>query len=246
MSVVVVVGATSGIGEAICRELASKGFDVVLAGRNEQAIEERAKDLEVRFGVRTWSRAFEALDYEAHETWVPACVEEVGEPLFGFIMCCGMMVDEADAASSGATARQMIDINYTSLVSFMDRVADYLESRESGFLAALTSVAGDRGRASNYHYGSTKAALAAYLSGLRVRLFSSGVNVIDVRPGMVDTKLTYGLPGLVLLASPATVARDVVKGILRNRAIVYTPRIWWAVMLVIRLLPDFVFKRLSL
>jgi short-subunit dehydrogenase len=245
MSVVVVVGATSGIGEAICHELAGKGFDLVLTGRDAQTIEGRAKDLEVRFGVRTWIRSFEALDYEAHETWVPECVQEVGEPLFGFIVCYAMMPDEADAASKGAIAREMIGVNYTSIVSFLDRAADYLESRKSGFLAAITSVAGDRGRGSNYHYGSTKAGLSAYLSGLRARMFSSGVNVTDLRPGMVDTKHTYGLPGLVLLASPATVARDAVRGILRNRAIVYTPRIWWAVMLVIRLLPDFVFKRLS-
>jgi short-subunit dehydrogenase len=121
-----------------------------------------------------------------------------------------------------------------------------MKEHGEGFLCALTSVAGDRGRASNAHYGSTKAGVSAFLSGLRVQLAPAGVSVIDVRPGVVDTKLTYGLPNLVLAAKPARVAKDTLRGIRANRAVVYTPGFWRLIMFVIRHLPDFVFKRLAL
>lgn len=246
MSIVVVIGATSGIGEAIGREFASIGFDLVLAGRDRQALDLRVKDLEIRYGVRAWSRLYDALDCNVDESWVAECVQAIGEPIFGFVLCYGAMADEAKAASNSEVASRMIDVNYRSVVLFLNQAATYLEGRGAGFLCAVTSVAGDRGRASNYHYGSTKGAVSTYLSGLRVRLFKAGVNVTDLRPGMVDTKLTYGLPKLVLVASPRGVARDAVRGILKNRAIVYSPRFWVLIMFVIRSLPDVIFKRLNL
>lgn len=246
MSVVVVLGATSGIGEAIAREFARRGFDLVLAGRDVSTLEVRAKDLAVRFQVEAWIRRFDALDLESHPTWLEDCEAAIGNRVSGVVACYGVMADEAVAAAEVDSALAMIDVNYRSVVSIFDRAVEHLEGRDSAFLCAVTSVAGDRGRASNYHYGSTKAALSTYLSGLRARLHASGVTVTDVRPGMVDTKLTYGLPGLVLLASPVSVARSAVAGILRGRDVVYAPWIWWPIMLVIRLLPGAIFKRLPL
>lgn len=246
MTTVVIVGATSGIGEAIGREMARAGFDIVLAGRDQPALEARALDLETRFGVRTWIHGFEALDFEQHGAWIEGCDRLVGGPVDGFVLCYAVMEDESVAAADGQVAKRMIDVNFASAVSLLDRAAAHLKPRGQGFLCALTSVAGDRGRASNAHYGSTKAGLSAFLSGLRVRLAPFGVSVIDVRPGVVDTKLTYGLPNLVLAATPERVAKDTLRGIRSNRAVVYTPGIWRVIMFAIRHLPDFVFKRLAL
>ena len=137
-------------------------------------------------------------------------------------------------------------MNYASVVSLFERLAPGFEARGTGFLCAVSSVAGDRGRQSNYLYGSTKAALTTFMDGLRVRLSKSGVCVTTVKPGFVDTPLTFGRPGIFLPGSPEGVARDIVRGIRRNRRTVYTPKMWALILFVIRNLPDFLFRRLSL
>lgn len=246
MTTVLVVGAASGIGEAICREMASAGFDVMLAGRDLAELEARARDLETRFGVRTWIQRFEALDFDQHDAWIESCRRLAGGPIDGLVLCYAVMEEEAIAAADGRVARRMIDVNFTSAICLLDRAAAHMKERGQGFLCALTSVAGDRGRASNAHYGATKAGLSAFLSGLRVQLAPAGVSVIDVRPGVVDTKLTYGLPKLVLVSTPERVAKDTLRGVRSNRAVVYTPGFWRLIMFVIRHLPDFVFKRLAI
>ncbi len=246
MTTAIVLGGTSGIGEALARELAAGGSNIVLAGRDLEELEARARDLEIRYGVRTWTRLFEALDFESHRDWFAECEADIGEDFLGVALCYGEMQEEEGAAADATLARRMIDVNFTSAVSILDRAAERLTARGAGWICAISSVAGDRGRASNFHYGSSKAALSAYLSGLRVRLAKAGVSVIDVRPGMIDTKLTYGRSGLMLLAKPSRVGRDIVRGIRSDRAVVYTPPIWRLVMFVIRMLPDFIFKRAPL
>jgi short-subunit dehydrogenase len=246
MATVLVLGATSGIGRAIARQLAGDGFDLVLAGRDETALNVSASDLRIRSGVRVQVRRFEALDFAGHASWLAACAAEASGTLGGLVLCHGVMEEEELAARDPERARHMIDVNFTSAVCLLDRAAELFAARAQGFLCVVTSVAGDRGRASNFHYGATKAALSTYLSGLRVRLARVGVAVIDVRPGMIDTQLTYGRGGLVLLAPPSRVARDVARAIRRRSAVVYTPRIWQLVMFAIRALPEFVFRRLPL
>jgi short-subunit dehydrogenase len=140
----------------------------------------------------------------------------------------------------------MIDVNFTSAVSLLNYAANLLERRRRGWICALSSVAGDRGRQSNYLYGATKSALSAYLQGLRNRLTPSGVAVISVKPGCVDTSMTYGSDRLPFLVGPEVVARDVVRAILRRGSVVYTPRLWWPVMTAIRLIPEALFRRMKL
>ena len=243
---VLLFGASSGIGGALARRIAKDGYDVILAGRDKDDLASRARDLEVRYGVATEVLLFDALDFDSHPGLIDACFQSVPQGLEGVALCHGAMAEPEDAAAHFSTARHMIDVNYSSAVSLLDRAAEHLERQGHGFLCAVSSVAGDRGRASNYHYGSSKAALSVYLEGLGVRLGRSGVTVVDVRPGMVDTRLTYGLPGLVLVAQPETVAADAWRAIRRGRAVVYSPWFWRIIMGVIKLLPNFVFKRLPL
>lgn len=246
MPIAVLLGATSGIGEALARELALSGYDLILAGRDEATLACQARDLEIRYGVRAWPDRFEALDFASHPGRMAHWTGLAGGDIDGVALCYGAMANESEAASDPEAAQHMINVNYASPVSILDRVADAMEANGRGWICAITSVAGDRGRATNFHYGSTKSALSAYLSGLRVRLARSGIAVTDVRPGMVDTKLTYGLPDLVLLAQPTSVARDIAKAIRSGSPVVYTPGFWALIMLVIRLIPTTIFKRLPL
>ncbi|MFP8872964.1 MAG: SDR family NAD(P)-dependent oxidoreductase, partial [Myxococcota bacterium] len=150
------------------------------------------------------------------------------------------------AKTDALAARRMIETNYLASVSVLEACAAEFESRGRGWICAVSSVAGDRGRPSNYLYGSSKAGLSAYLQGLRARLARANVGVLDVKPGFVDTSLTWGRAGLFLVASPDRVARDAWRGIRRNRAVVYTPWFWRPIMMVIRAIPDAVFKRMRL
>src|SRR5262245_32088329 len=156
------------------------------------------------------------------------------------------MAPQGEAQTSFELARRMIDVNYTSAVSLLNLAANYLEAQKAGFICAISSVAGDRGRQSNYIYGSTKAALNTYLEGMRVRLAKVGVPVTTVKPGFVDTRMTRGLPGMFLVAQPERVARDICRAIKKRRSVVYTPWFWWGIMSIICSIPTFVFKRLKL
>jgi decaprenylphospho-beta-D-erythro-pentofuranosid-2-ulose 2-reductase len=243
---VVIVGATSGIGRALARACAAEGRGVVLAGRDSSSLQRIAADCRVRFAVPARSEHFDALDFEDHAAFVERAAKGFGQGVDGFILCQGEMPDEAVARRDLQVFRRTIDVNYAATVSVLERAADHLSEHPGGFLCAITSVAGDRGRPRNHLYGSTKAAVSVYLGGLRVRMARHGVKVVDVRPGIVDTGLTWALPDLPLRADPAQIARDVLRGIARDRAVVYAPWFWRYVMMIIRWIPDRIFKRLDL
>ncbi len=243
---VLILGATSGIARAICHCLAQQKHDLVLAGRDREELGKIAADLGLRYGIHTAALPFDALDFEGHPAFFQDCLKAAGGSLHGVVLCHGYLAPQALAQLQFAEARRMIDVNYTSAVSLLELAAAYLETQRQGFLCAISSVAGDRGRQSNYLYGSTKAALTTYLEGLRVRLAKAGVPVITVKPGFVDTRMTQGMKGMFLVAPPERVARDICRAIHRGKAVVYTPWFWWGIMTIICSIPDFVFKRLKL
>jgi short-subunit dehydrogenase len=245
-SPVVILGATSALGQAFARAAAARGKDVVLCARDEDEALRSARDLEVRFGVEAAALGFEAIEDSADPLWFARLCECCGGSFEGLFLAYGAMFEESEARADPELAARMITTNLTSPAQVLERAAARLESAGAGWICVVSSVAGDRGRASNYLYGASKAGLQALLSGLRARLASSGVRCVDVRPGFVDTPLTWGRPGVFLAASPERVARDALRAIDRDRAIVYTPYFWRAIMTVIRWLPDAVFKRLSL
>jgi short-subunit dehydrogenase len=243
---VLIVGATSGIGRAVAREFARAGYDLVLAGRDEEELGAESSDLALRFGVRVATERFDGAEFDAHAGMFESAVNRFGG-LDAVIVCHGSMVPQAEAARDLNHARAVIDANFTSAVSVLNRAADYFEGRgRGGTIVAVTSVAGDRGRQSNYIYGAAKAGLQTYLEGLRHRLFRSGVRVVDVRPGFVDTGMTWGLPGVFLAASPEKVGRAVYRAARRGRAVVYAPWFWRWIMALVRCLPRFLFHRTRL
>ncbi|HVP30186.1 MAG TPA: SDR family oxidoreductase [Myxococcota bacterium] len=245
---VLVIGATSGIARALCRVLAARGCRLVLAGRRREELEVFGRDCVLRGAPEVAVEPFEALDFDSHEAFVARCFERFPGGLDGVVACHGTLPDQAATERDAALARRTIDANLSSMVTVLHAVALRLEARGDGFIAALSSVAGDRGRASNATYGAAKAGLTAFLSGLRNRLAGKGVRVLTVIPGFVATAMTEGVldPDSPLVATPERVAHDIDRALRRRRDVLYTPWFWRYVMLAIRLLPERVFKRLRI
>lgn len=245
---ILLVGASSAIAQELARKLCQRGCHLVLAGRDADELESIATDLRIRYQSTVHIEPFDALQFTEHANFVERCVSLFEQPLDGVVICYGTMHDQQQAQTDWNLTDQMIQTNFTSVVSLMNLLAEYFVQQKAGYLAAISSVAGDRGRQSNYLYGSTKAALSAYLQGLRNRLYTKGVHVLTIKPGMVDTPMTDGLvnPDSFLVSSPQQVARDIDRALQSQKNILYTPRKWWWVMCVIRWLPEQVFKRLKL
>ncbi len=245
MSRYLVLGATSAIARALAAQWAAReGAALVLAGRDLEELERLAADMHVRYRVQARAAGFDALDYGGHQAFWQGCLERDGA-FDGVILAVGSNPDQGEAERDPAVARQAIDINFTACASLLHTLAPYFEGQGHGMLLVLASVAGDRGRKSNYVYGSAKAGLAAFTEGLRARLGSSGVRVITVKPGFVDTKMTFARGRLPLLASPEAVAEAVYRGVGRGRRVIYVPWFWALIMAVIAALPERVMSKLN-
>ena len=189
---IVVLGATSGIARALTSRLAARGHRLLLAGRDVAELQKTAVDLQIRFQVAVHVEAFRADDYEGHAAFVDRCSEVLGDGPDGVVLCYGELPDQEAAFNDATLLRKSIDVNLTSAMVVLNLFAARLAARRRGFIAAISSVAGDRGRRSNFIYGAAKAGLTAYLSGLRSRLSVDGVHVLTIKPGQVDTKMTLG------------------------------------------------------
>lgn len=244
--VVVILGATSGIARAVAVEYARRDRDLLLAARDFEECEAVARDLAVRYGVRAEAMVWDAADFDGHADFFAKCLERAGEGLEGVVLCSGFMDEQAKAQADWPTAKRTMDVNLTGPVTTLERFAAHFEARRSGFIAALSSVAGDRGRQSNYIYGASKAGLTAYLQGLRNRLCHAGVPVTTIKPGFVDTSMTWGKPGLFLVASPESAARAIVRAIEKRKDVAYVPWFWRYIILIIRAVPEFQFKRMRM
>ena len=244
---VVIIGASSSLGRAMAACFARRDFALVLAGRDTAELEVIAQDLRVRYARPCRVVHFDALDGGSHPAFVTECTAALGGPPDGAVLCFGDLPVQEEAQADFTVARRCLDTNYTGAMSVMERFAAQFEARGSGFLAAVSSVAGDRGRKSNYHYGAAKAALSAFLGGLQNRLHARGVSVTTIKPGFLDTKMTWGLKlPAPLVTSPERAADIAVRGILKRRGVVYVPGYWRLIMLIIRHIPGVIFKRLSL
>ena len=243
MSYVLIIGAKSDIAKATAREYAKHGYDLYLAARNSSELEEFAKDVITRTQQTVKVIELDILDYKSHQE----LYDKLEEKPLGVISAIGYLGDQEKAQATFEEAQQIMDTNYTGVVSLFNIIADDFEKRRSGFIVGISSVAGDRGRKSNYIYGSAKAALSAYLSGLRNRLYDAQVHVLTVKPGFVATKMTedMDLPEK-LTALPEAVAEDIYNAQQKNKNVLYTKWIWRWVMLIIRNIPEFQFKKMSI
>lgn len=238
-----IFGSTSGIAEAFARLEAGSGANLILVARNGDRLVQQKKDLEIRGASEVEVRSLDFLKFSSH----PAFVQELFHQyhIDRVLMAQGCMFDQSLAENDFSKVKQSIEVNFMSVASLGNALIPAFEKQAAGQLAVISSVAGDRGRRSNFIYGSTKAAVQAYVSGLRGRLFASGVNVIDIRPGFVATAMTAHLKKGPLVAQADQVARGIQKAFRCRSVIVYLPGFWRMIMFVIRNLPDAVFKRLK-
>lgn len=245
MRKVLIIGATSAIAEATARRFASRGDALCLIGRDTARLQVIADDLGVRGAVRAAVLTLDVTDFAAHGGVLEQAERELGG-LDTVLIAHGTLSDQPECERSVDTLRREFDINALSTMALLTPLANKFQQQGHGTLAVISSVAGDRGRMSNYAYGSAKAAVSAFLSGLRQRLQKSGVNVITIKPGFVDTPMTKDFPKGALWAQPDAVAKGIVNAIDKDKSVVYLPWFWWAIMLIIKHVPEFVFKRVKL
>ena len=239
MNCVLIIGAKSDIAKAVARKYAANGYDLCLAARKADELKAFADDLAIRTRQKIICVELDILDYASHKKFYDALPEKPS----GVVTAVGYLGDQKAAQRSFSEAQKIIDTNYTGLVSLLHIIADDFEQRETGFIVGISSVAGDRGRASNYVYGSAKAAFTACLSGLRNRLHGAGVHVLTVKPGFVATKMTAGMDLPVkLTAQPEEVAEDIYVAQQKGKNVLYTKWMWKWIMLVIKSIPEWKLK----
>ncbi|UEM23151.1 SDR family NAD(P)-dependent oxidoreductase [Skermanella mucosa] len=244
-----VLGASSSIARAFALEAAAQGSNVILAGRDRADLDRGAADVRIRHDVAVEVVDFDAEVVDTHDVFVKDVTglsAGFGTGPLNVFLAFGLMPDQSAIDADPDKAQSTIMATYAGAVSVLHRLAPILEAQGKGHIVALGSVAGDRGRIKNYVYGSAKAGLHAYLQGLRNRLFRSGVTVTTVKPGFIDTTMTWGMPGLFLVASPQDCARACLRYAAKGAEVRYFPAFWWIIMTIIRSIPEPIFKRLSI
>jgi short-subunit dehydrogenase len=243
MTTVLILGAGSDIAVAIARKFAAEGYGIQLAARNHARLIPLQSDLTIRYSVPCTIHEFDAGQPGTHAAFFSAL-----SPVPDITICVfGYLGDQQKAQSDWKECERIIMVNYTGAVSILNQAAEKYIALGKGTIAGISSVAGERGRMSNYFYGSAKAGFTAYLSGLRNRLYHQGLHVLSVQPGFVDTKMTENMPlPRPLTATPELVAGAVFKAIEKKRNVIFVKAMWRWIMLLIRNIPEPFFKKMRL
>ncbi len=245
MRKILIIGATSAIAEATARRFAARGASLYLVGRNIERLGALAQDLKIRGAAAVDVATLDANDFEHHE----AVIDQAISTLNGLdvaLIAHGTLGDQKACERSFETTLAELNTNAISVISFLTHVANRLEAQGHGSIVVISSVAGDRGRKSNYVYGTAKGAVTIFLQGLRNRLDKAGVHVATIKPGFVDTPMTAAFDKGPLWAHPDDIAKGIQRALERKQNVVYLPGWWRAIMVVIRLIPEPFFKKMSL
>lgn len=242
---ILIMGATSAIAEAVAREFAGCGDALFLVGRGADRLAAIADDLRLRGASNVEFAVLDVREIAAY----PALIDDATQHLGGLdtaLIAHGTLSDQAACQASTSLMLDEFQVNALSVMALCTELANRFEAQGRGVIAVISSVAGDRGRQSNYVYGAAKAAVSAFTSGLRQRLYAKGVFVVTIKPGFVDTPMTAAFPKGPLWATPSAVAKTIVRGMQRGTPVVYTPWFWWPIMAIIKSVPEFLFRRLKL
>ncbi|MCR9271141.1 MAG: SDR family oxidoreductase [Hyphomonadaceae bacterium] len=240
---ILILGARSDIGMAVAHKLASMGHPIQLAARGANSLLADKTNIELRYNVTVTLHEFDALALDTHDAFVAG----LGELPQIAVCAVGLLGDQYQAEQDVQVASLIVRSNFEGPASILGVLANHFEKRGSGILVGISSVAGERGRATNYVYGSAKAGFTAFLSGLRNRLARKGIHVLTVLPGFVATRMTEGLDlPATLTTQPSRVAEAIAHACKRKKNVIYVGRVWWLITFVIRRIPEALFKRLRI
>lgn len=240
---IVIIGATSAIAQEVAKLYAVQGARLFCVARDEQKAMAVASDLRARGAEEVTLYVADLMVRDLHSDIVARSIAVLGT-IDCVLIAHGVLPDQRQLDHDVDATIESFMINAVSMISITHRYADVLERQGSGSLVGISSVAGERGRASNYAYGSAKSAMTNFYSGLAVRLRPSGVHVLTVKPGPVDTPMTRGLT-MPLMVPPRVVAADIVRAIARRTIVLYTPGVWRIIMMIVRAIPDGIFIKLN-
>jgi short-subunit dehydrogenase len=242
---IMIVGATSAIAHETSKFFARDGAELFLVARSAERLEDVSNDLKVRGAKRTETFLLDVSDLDRHQEMIQAAIETLNG-LDMVLIAHGTLVDQQLCQQSVTKTMEELSTNFTSVISLLTILANYFEQQRHGCIAAVSSVAGDRGRMTNYVYGTAKGALSIFLQGLRNRLSKSGVTVVTIKPGFVDTPMTASLKKGLLYSQPRKVGEGIYQAMLKGKEIVYLPWFWRPIMGIIKSIPEPVFKKMSL
>jgi len=243
MKCILILGATSDIAISLAMKFAEQNYSLILAGRSIQDLDSLKSDISIRYEVPVWIHEFNACSFSDHNNFFSKleCVPDTTICVFGYLG------DQIQAQSNWNESKKILDTNLIGAISILNIVSEKYEHQGKGSIVGISSVAGERGRQSNYIYGASKAGFTAYLSGLRNRLFKSNIHVLTVKPGFVATKMTEGLNlPKALTANPDQVALSILKGLKKKKNNIYILPVWRLIMFIIRTIPEMIFKRMDL
>lgn len=245
MKRILIIGATSAIAEHCARIWAQNSNELLLVGRDDAKLSVIKNDLRTRGAESVESYTLDITEVDQYETFFKAI--ETNKASFDVVLIAhGTLPDQKACETDINLAMHEIETNALSVIRLLTYFANYFEVRKSGTIAVISSVAGDRGRASNYVYGSAKSMVSTFTSGLRQRLYKSNVSVVTIKPGFVDTPMTAEFKKSVLWAKPNKVAKKMIEAIEKKKSEVYLPSFWWGIMVIIKLMPSVIFNRLKL
>jgi len=245
MKKILIIGATSAIAEATARLWAKEGQRLYLIARNAERLQAMAADLKIRGAESTHIGLLDANDFDKHADAIDRAIQAL-DGIDIALIAHGTLGDQKACEQDFNLTLKEFNTNAISVISLLTHLANRFESQKHGTIAVISSVAGDRGRQSNYVYGTAKGALTVFLQGLRQRLYKSGVHILTVKPGFVDTPMTSEFKKGILWAKPEHIASCINAGIKRQRIVIYVPWFWFWIMLIIRSVPERIFVKLHL
>ncbi len=245
MKKIAIFGAVSAIAQETAKIFAQKGAELYLLDLSLGRLESVKKDIKARFNNTIHIKEFNANDLDTHQQIFDSIVQEMGG-LDEVLIAWGTLPNQKEIEHNVPKLVTEFTTNGLSVISMASIVANYLEQQNYGTLAVISSVAGDRGRQSNYVYGAAKGTITLFLQGLRNRLGKTNVKIITIKPGMVDSPMTAHMPKGILFSKPSTIGKGIFEAMDRGKEVAYLPGFWRLIMLIIRLIPESIFKKLSL
>jgi decaprenylphospho-beta-D-erythro-pentofuranosid-2-ulose 2-reductase len=240
-----ILGASSATARAFAHQAAQSGADLLLVGRDQADIQLSAQDCQIRYGIQARALALDITDFGQHAAFIQDC-QKLTQGRVHLYVCVGTLPDQAAVQAAPSQMQAVFDVNLSGIAALLLQAMPLLEQQTGSKVLVFGSVAGDRGRLSNFVYGAAKAGLHTFVSGYRALCFKKGIQVTLIKPGFMDTAMTYGLPGMFLVASPQDCAKACWQALEKGKDTFYFPGFWGLIMLVIRMIPGFIFKKLPL